>query len=564
MTASPAQSVLVYDRIFQNRVKTGILLLIAVLSILPFVAAISYGGSAFITSYFGPRRPVGIDPALLRELTIHRRGALATDQDRSMELEVLNQLETINRRSQKDRGDYWKFRLRAMALVAAGLTAILGLLFWGLVASPTSQMLSMCDARPAGPSETEARRILDNISIAAGLPPPRLCVIDTPTPNAFAAGMRPEHSVIVVTSGLLALMDHRELEGVLAHELSHIGNRDTRLNTVVAAITLFLRLPYLMKQKKKRAQRAGYHWSRQNRNYRLKFEIALIPLYIYVFFIAPFLAALIRAAISRSREFLADADAALITRYPEGLLRALAKIGGAGSSIASSNPVISHLYFANPAPAANKSFFSGSLLATHPSIEKRIYRLMEFSGGVVPETVIKQAILDGTQFGKDHPPVVSTGLTETVTSDELSVLTMGNPLGRACRALQATRLYDQPKLDSSVLARIPAGALLVVFDDPGKFRQVLTHDQEFGYIPASVKLKKLDIMPAEVFDPAARARLEDVQPAAPDVAGTAYPAAAAYAAAPKSGLSATQIMFAAGFFVVVFAGIFLVLLSLNK
>jgi heat shock protein HtpX len=563
MAPAATQSVLVYDRIFQNRVKTAVLVFMAIVSVLPFIGAISYAVSGAIVANFGPHRHMSKQQEqMIREALTQRErqpGELTYDYEREFQREMQNQLDTAARKREKEEAENLRFRYRSMAVISAALCVVLGLLFWALVASPTSQMLSMCGARPAGPSESEARRLLDNLSIGAGLPPPKLYVIDTPVPNAFAAGLRPENSVVVVTSGLLALLDHREVEGVLAHELSHIGNRDTRLNTVVASLTLFLRLPYLMRQRKKRARTAGYQWSTPNRNIRIrKTEIALLPIYIYVFFIAPFLATLIRAAISRSREFLADADAALITRYPEGLLRALAKIGGAGSTITGSNPVISHLYFASPSPGRAR-FFTGNLLATHPSIEQRITRLMEFNGGSVPTSVITDAIQVGKQFGKDHPPVPSMGLTEAVTSDELSVLTVGNPLGRVYRTLAATKMYDQPRLDSAVLGHIPAGALVVVFDDPGKFRQVLNHEQEFGYIPSSVKLKRIDALPAEVFDPVSRARLEAAQVAAPDVAGTTAPAAPR-----KTGLSGAQIAVAAGFFVVVFAGIFLALLTFGK
>src|SRR5262249_6966880 len=156
---------------------------------------------------------------------------------------------------------------------------------------------------------------------------PKLYVIDSSAPNAFAAGIDPEHAVVAVTSGLLTLLnDKRELEAVLAHELSHIGNHDIRLNTIVASIALFLRIPYLMLR---REVTAGQWQTGIRRGFRF-WELALTPIGLYIVFVAPVLAAVIRAAVSREREFLADADASLLTRYPEGLLRALAKIGGAG------------------------------------------------------------------------------------------------------------------------------------------------------------------------------------------------------------------------------------------
>jgi hypothetical protein len=359
--------------------------------------------------------------------------------------------------------------------------------------------------------------------------------------------------VVVVTQGLLSLLDRRELEGVLAHELSHIGNRDTRLNTVVAAIALFLRLPYLMRQRRRRERKAGYQLSAYRRGFR-RMSLILLPLYIYVFFIAPVIAAIIRAAISRRREYLADADAALLTRFPEGLLRALAKIGGAGSVVDGANPVISHLYFADPAGAgATAGLLRGNLLATHPPIEQRIARLMEFNGGV-PASVVQEAVRQGQQYTREHPPIAAAGLTEAATRDELSVLTVGNPMGRVYRALGATPLYDQPDARSAVLAQIDAGALIVVFDDPGKFRQVLNHNQTFGYIPASIKLQRLDMLPAEVYDPEARAAAESAQSAATAVA-------AASAESQAAGLTRTQIAIAVAFGLVAFAGIFLILLK---
>jgi heat shock protein HtpX len=425
---------------------------------------------------------------------------------------------------------------------------VLGLLFWGMTASPTSTVLSLCGARPAGASEAEAKRLLENLAIGAGLPPPRLYVIDTMATNAFAAGMEPAHSVVAVTQGLLALTDRRELEGVLAHELSHIGNRDTRLNTIVAAIALFLRLPYLLRRRRLRAQELGTGYSPMRR-FRM-YSIMLSPVYLYIFCIAPLLAALIRSAISRNREFLADADAALLTRYPEGLMRALAKIRGAGTVVTSSNPVLSHLYFADPSEAGlGIGLFTGNLLATHPPIDQRITRLVEFHEGVSVAS-IEEALHAGEEFTTHHPPLTTEiGLPGAVAQDELSALTAGNPMGRVFRVLgpEPAPVYDRADLKSRVLARIAPGGLLVVFDDPGVFRQVLTPDQTFGYLARSVKLERIDLMPQEVFDPASRAAAEAAAAAKPAVKAAAAP------------LTTRQITIAAVFGLAVFAGILLVL-----
>jgi heat shock protein HtpX len=245
-------------------------------------------------------------------------------------------------------------------------------------------------------AELPAKRLLENLAIGAGLPPPRLFVIDSPIPNAFAAGLDPARSVVAVTQGLLELLDRRELEGVLAHELSHIGNQDTRLNTFLAAAALILRMPDL------RPSHAAFPTSPVSSDSLMwRYRVCAIlacPVFLYVFLIAPALLAVLRSAISRSREFLADADAALLTRYPEGLLRALAKIQGAGAEITRSNPAFSHLFFADPsASGIGLGLFTGRLLASHPPLPDRIQRLAEFGGGVAP-SVIEKAVQAGSEF----------------------------------------------------------------------------------------------------------------------------------------------------------------------
>jgi hypothetical protein len=248
-----------------------------------------------------------------------------------------------------------------------------------------------------------------------------------------------------------------------------------RLNTVVTAIVLFMRLPYLMRQRSIQALRQATSQGRPvTSHFRNPLRLLASPIYVYVFFVAPFLAAVIRAAISRSREFQADADAALLTRYPEGLLRALAKIRGAGSAVSGPHAVISHLYFSDPTkPGGLMSLFRGNMLATHPPLERRMNRLMEFNGGV-PLSVLEGAARVGLQFAKDHPALQTAGSGETTAQDELSVLTAGTPMGRVFRVLSQTYLYDQPDPKSATVARVNAGELVVVFDDPGKFKQVLS------------------------------------------------------------------------------------------
>jgi len=555
-TPSVSQPILVYNRVAQNKRKTVVLVALAIALTVPFVAAVSFGVSEFLVAQFGPAVSPGRsqEAALERALRRHRAAGKNTEFDRLVEQRLEAQLAKVHQKQNGDEGAIADFRLRMMLVVAGGVTALLVLLFWAVAASPTSKVLTLCGARPAGASENDARKLLENLAIGAGLPVPKLYVINAPTPNAFAAGTDPEHSVVAVTQGLLTLLEHRELEGVLAHELSHIGNRDTRLNTIVAALALFLRLPYLLLKRRldQRTQNTYEYMPVRRRGwYRLAFTLAMAPAILYVFVVAPILAALIRSAISRTREFLADADAVLLTRNPGGLLRALAKIAGAGSVVAVSNPVIAHLYFADPqASGAVAGLFRGSLLDTHPPIEKRLTHLVQFNGGV-PATGLEEAVHEGQEFARFHPPVATETL-QPIKQDEISVLTAGNPMGRVFRVLSATSIYDRPDVRSFVVARIPAGTVLVVFDDPGRFRQVLTATQTFGYMPASVRIQKVDMLPAEIHDPAARAAAE----------ATAAVREVRQAPAAR-GLTATQVAIAAMLGLGVFAGIFLFMLKMG-
>ena len=535
--------VLVYNRVSQNRRRTVLLVFLSLLTIVPFVFGISFAFSQVMVRELG-ERPDYYDIQFKVHMEFLRRDPEFQGGPQEWQSE-------IDRRYREEfkRCVAANHELRVIGFwVASGaLMVTLGLLFWAISSSPTVKLLSLSGARPANTSEAPIKRILENLAIGAGLPPPRLYVIDTPIPNAFAAGLTPETSVVAVTEGLVKLLDHRELEGVLAHELSHIGNHDTRLNTVVASIALFLRLPYLMRKRAIENNKNVLVDFKPPSYYRdrLYIKLAFWPVYLYVFFIAPVLAAVIRAAISRSREFLADADAALLTRYPEGLVRALAKIAGAGSADVHANPVISHLYFSDAlAPGMSLGILKGRLLATHPPIEQRVRRLMEF-GAAAPVSVIESAIAAGREFGSKHP-AIPVDVIHNIAHDELTTLTAGNPTGRVCRIMTAggTPVYDSADANSRIVARLAAGAFVQVFDDPGSFRSVLTVDQTFGYIPLAVKLLRVDMLPAELQDPAARQRVE-----------------MQLAAKPTSPQAVTrkQIYVAVGFGTAVFVGILLFL-----
>ncbi len=213
--------------------------------------------------------------------------------------------------------------------------------------------------------------IVENLSITAGLPMPKVYVIDDPAPNAFATGRDKEHSAVAVTTGLLGMMERSELEGVIAHELSHVGNKDILLQTVVVILVGFVTLlaDFFIRSTfwsggRDRDDRAG--------------GIALV-IGIVLSILAPIFAQLIQLAISRKREFLADASGALLTRYPEGLALALEKISGYKGGMKTANRATAHLFIANPFGPSGFKGKTSNLFMTHPPVEQRIKALREMA-----------------------------------------------------------------------------------------------------------------------------------------------------------------------------------------
>jgi len=222
-------------------------------------------------------------------------------------------------------------------------------------------------AIPADPVEfKELHRIVENLSITAGLPKPQVYIINDPAPNAFATGRDKDHAVIAVTTGLLGMMDENELSGVIAHELSHVGNRDILVMTVAVVLVgfisvlanMFLRISF-------------FGGNRNNRDAGPLIAIAAILAMI----LAPIAAELIQLAISRKREFLADASGALLTRYPEGLESALRKLGAYQAPMMNASTTTAHMFITNPFGAHPAGQFLQKLFSTHPPIEERIEAL---------------------------------------------------------------------------------------------------------------------------------------------------------------------------------------------
>lgn len=241
-------------------------------------------------------------------------------------------------------------------------------------------VLSMAGAKELKPeSSLEAKelyRLVENLCITAGLPLPKIYIINDEAPNAFATGRDPKHGVVAVTTGLLAKLDRSELEAVIAHELSHIGNRDILLATIV---TVMVGMVVMLADLFRRWSIFGGRSSGSDNKGEggdSKGKLVMTILAIVFSILAPLFAYLMQFAISRKREFAADADAALLTRYPEGLASALEKISSYSQPMKKVNQATAHLFIASPLKekSSKKGFFARAFM-THPPIEERIERL---------------------------------------------------------------------------------------------------------------------------------------------------------------------------------------------
>lgn len=231
-------------------------------------------------------------------------------------------------------------------------------------------VIKMSGAKPATREQYfELWNAVENLSITAGLPMPKVYVIEDDSPNAFATGRDKDHAAVAATTGLIKLLTKNELEGVMAHELSHIGNRDTLVATVVVVLVGFVAIISDM------FMRASFLGGGNNREGRAGAIIAIFGIVFAI--LAPIVAQLIHLAISRRREFLADASGALLTRYPEGLASALEKISAYPRGLLRASTATAHLYISNPFKGGRVSSFMSKLFSTHPPTEERVAALRE-------------------------------------------------------------------------------------------------------------------------------------------------------------------------------------------
>jgi heat shock protein HtpX len=243
--------------------------------------------------------------------------------------------------------------------------------------SATRQAVAMSGAVEIQKSDNPRLwNVVENLSIATGTPMPKVYVIEDPAPNAFATGRDPQHAVVAATSGLIALMDDQELEAVMAHEMGHVRNYDIRLSMIVFGLTvavgfladIFLRMAFF----------GGMGGGRNNNNgggggggNPIILVIGLVAIIV-----APLVATLVQLAVSRQREYLADATSAMTTRNPDALASALGKLETYGRPLRRQNSSMSHLWIANPL----KPSLMSRLFSTHPPIEDRIERLHKMGG----------------------------------------------------------------------------------------------------------------------------------------------------------------------------------------
>lgn len=258
--------------------------------------------------------------------------------------------------------------LLPLAVIFSVTSALISYFFGGNIA------LAISGAKQISKQDhPELYNIVENLAITAGLPTPKIYIIEDTAINAFATGRDPKHSMVCVTTGCLQRLEKVELEGVLAHELSHVGNYDIRFMAIVVILvgTITLLADWML-----RASFWGGKRSKDSENANGIFMLIGIVLAL----LSPIIAMLLQLAVSRQREYLADSTGALLTRYPEGLARALEKIAKDTEPLESANKATASLYISNPFKdgQSTRSWFAG-LFNTHPPIADRIKRLREMN-----------------------------------------------------------------------------------------------------------------------------------------------------------------------------------------
>lgn len=258
----------------------------------------------------------------------------------------------------------------------AGFCAILSALF-SYFAGPSLVMAVSRAKKIEKKDAPQLWNVVEELSIAGGLPVPEIYLIDDTAPNAFATGRNPQHAKVAITTGLLTKLTRDELQGVMAHELSHVQNYDILYATLVTVFvgTIALMCDFFLRSFRFSAGTSSRVRSRSSGKGGGQVQALMLILGIFLAILAPLFAKMVQLAISRQREFLADASGALLTRYPEGLASALEKIAGDKEVLEAANRATAPLYIVNPIKAFEKR--AQGLFSTHPPIEERIARLRQ-------------------------------------------------------------------------------------------------------------------------------------------------------------------------------------------
>jgi heat shock protein HtpX len=407
----------------------------------------------------------------------------------------------------------WAVAIPVLAAIIAVLTPVA--IFW----RAAYLILRLSGARPLGEGEQpELRRSVENLCIGSGLPAPGLYLVESSAANAFSTGLSPENSSLVVTTGLLDLLDRRELEGVLAHELVQIGNYDTRVSTILAAGVAFLRVPFTAVVGVMRFL-FRLHWAvgwfvllylglpvlvSIPLAFALGFTVVdedpeqaavlwvtmSIPLYSLA--VAPLLAEFIRAGVSRQSQFLADADAVLLGRSAEPLAIALVKMHAAGMSGLDAARSSAHLWTVDPLP--EQPLWERFWPDYHPPVEERVELLARMGAGIAGSD-LERAATAGTEFRAESSEVVPQSLHRYGVSQVAEVA----PVLQEQRAPVAYRLsapdttvWQRADVHSSEVARLAAGSLVAIHGEEGRFLHVITPNDQFGYIEASAPMTPVD------------------------------------------------------------------------
>ena len=254
-----------------------------------------------------------------------------------------------------------------IALVLAGFISI------GSYYYSDKIVLATSGAKPILEKDNpELYRTVENLCIGDGLPTPQIYIINDPSPNAFSTGRDPKHAIVCVTSGLLQIMDKSELEGVIAHELSHVKNFDIRLMGIVAVLVGFVAIISNLF-----TNQLWFGGFRGNNDRNSNAQSIFLIIGILLAILSPIAATLIQLAVSRKREFLADASGVLLTRYPDGLASALEKLEKYPTSLKTASNATAHLFIVNPFKGKQTKMWFASLFDTHPPIDQRIKILRE-------------------------------------------------------------------------------------------------------------------------------------------------------------------------------------------